>query len=61
MAIGTATQRGDYVYAYNERGNFSFSINGELHGFTSGSVSVRRGNYVYMYDERGRFIRSLPC
>ena len=54
--ISTAIQRGSYVYVYDEDNRTLFSVNGELYGFTSTTVSVQRGSYVY--DERGRQISS---
>ena len=55
MAIGTATQRGSTVYVYDEQGHLKFTQNGELHGYTSTTVSIRRnGNTTYVYDDNGR-------
>lgn len=56
--ISTAIQRGSYVYVYDEDNHTLFSVNGELYGFTSTTVSVQKGSYVYVYDERGRQISS---
>ena len=53
MAIGSATQRGNVVYVFGDRGNQLFSQLGELVGYTQSSVSIRRGNYVYIFNERG--------
>jgi hypothetical protein len=56
MAIANAIQKGSYIYIYDEKGRqLAYVSAGDgLHGFTSGSVSVRRGSYIYMYDEKGR-------
>lgn len=45
MAIGSAVQRGGFVYVYNEKGTQLAAIPaGEgMTGYTSSSVSVRRG------------------
>lgn len=51
--IVTAVQRGNSVYVYGAGNRLLFSRSGELHGFTSASVSVRRGNTGYVYNERG--------
>jgi hypothetical protein len=55
MAIANAVQKGSTVYIYDEKGNQigSISAGDGLHGFTSGSVSIRRGSTIYIYDERG--------
>lgn len=55
MAIGTVTQRGSTVYVYDEHGRLKFTQNGELHGYTCTTVSIRRnGNTTYVYDDNGR-------
>ncbi len=59
--IGTAVQRGNYVYVYDERGSQLCTISGELHGFTGSTVSVKRGNYIYVCDERGGQKSTFPC
>jgi hypothetical protein len=58
MAIGTAVQRGSFVYIYDEKGRQIATVPaGEgLQGYTGSSVSVKRGSFVYTYDERGRQI-----
>lgn len=56
--IETAIQKGSYVYVYGQGNRSLFSCPGELHGFTSATVSVRRGSYVYTYDARGHVISS---
>lgn len=53
MAIAAATQRGDFVYVYNERGGLLFTLSGELQGYTGGTISIRRGSFVYVYDDKG--------
>ena len=60
MAIGSAVQRGNHVYVYDERGRQLAMLqagNGPgdgLKGYTGATVSSRRGSQVYTYDERGR-------
>lgn len=67
MAIGSAVQRGSWVYIYDEKGKQiatvpSGSNPGDgLQGYTSTTVNVRRGSWIYMYDEKGRQIRTLPA
>lgn len=62
MAIGSAVQRGTYVYVRDEKGRELCQIpagNGPhdgLLGFTGTTVSIRRGNNVYTYSEKGRNI-----
>lgn len=56
--IATAIQRGSFVYVYNERGSQMFSLSGELHGFTSTTVSIRRGSFIYVYNDKGSQISS---
>ena len=55
--IGFATQRGDYIYIYDERGmaKGSFhSLGGSLQGYTTTTINVKKGPYMYIYDESGR-------
>ncbi len=60
MAIGSAIQRGHYVYIYDEYGRQLQTLNpggspdDGLKGYTSSTVSVRSGNLIYTYDEKGR-------
>ncbi len=59
--IGTAVQRGNYVYVYDEKNRQICAQSGTLHGYTSTSFSVRRGNYVYTYDEKNHQISAHSC
>lgn len=59
--IGSATQRGNTVYAYDEDGRSIFNTNGELLGFTSTTVTVLRrsskngtSGTAYTFDSNGR-------
>lgn len=67
MAIGSAVERGGYVYIYNEKGQQVANVaigNGKDHmlmGYSSGSVSIRRGSYIYLYDEKGRQTGNIPA
>ena len=65
MAIATAVQRGDYVFAYNDQGGIITSIpcgtrpGDGLQGYTATTVSVKRDGWVFVYDERGGIITSI--
>ena len=59
--IGTAIQRGKFVYVYDEKNHQIFSQYGSLYGFTGSNVSIKRGNFVYIYDERGHQVGSQYC
>ena len=63
MAIGSAVQRGSYVYIYNEKGRQLGMVpaGDGLQGYTGSGVSVRRGSYIYTYDERGRQLSMTPA
>ena len=54
MAIGMAVQKGRQVYVYDERNHQIFVLSGELHGYTSGTVSVRIDRMIYTHDEKRR-------
>mgnify|MGYP000940347020 CR=1 FL=1 len=56
MAISTAIQKGTHVYVYDERNSLLFNRQGELMGYTSGSVTLRSASSVYTYDEKGTTI-----
>jgi hypothetical protein len=64
VAIGSAVQRGGWVYVYDEKGRKLTSIDAGskkddgLKGYTSATVSVRRGDWIYTYDEKGRRLNS---
>ena len=59
MSIGSAVQRGTYVYVKDERGHRLCEIpagNGPMDGllgYTSETIAIRRGNNVFIYNERG--------
>ena len=59
--IGTAIQRGSSVYVYNERNSQIFVKSGELHGYTSSTVSVKNGHSIYTYNEKGSQISVHSC
>ena len=61
MAIAMAQQKGNSVYVYDESNRTIFIKQGELHGYTSSTVTVRRGNALYLYDENGRGIGVRNC
>lgn len=52
--IGSAVQKGNTVYVYDERGRQLTTQPGELMGYTSATFSVKKSNVIYTYDERGR-------
>lgn len=56
--ISVAIQKGNLVYAYDEKNHQVFSRLGTLYGYTSGSVSIKKGDMVYTYDEKGHQISS---
>ncbi len=63
MAIGSAVQRGSFVYVYDEKGRQIATVPaGEgLQGYTGATISVRRGSFIYTYDERGRQMSTTPA
>lgn len=61
MAIGTAVASGNLVRVYDENGRLLTTHSGELHGFTSSTVSIRSGNLIRVYDERGRLMTTHSC
>lgn len=53
--IGSAVQRGGFIYVYDEKGRQTATISGDsLQGYSGNSVSVRRGGFVFIFDEHGR-------
>ena len=54
--VVTAIQKGNSVYVYGEKNRLLFTKNGDLHGYTGSSVSLKRGGTVYIYNERGSLI-----
>ena len=61
MAIGTAHQKGTYVYVYDENNRQLWTKWGELQGYTASIVTIKNGNQLYMYDERGTQKGSRAC
>ena len=59
--IGTAVQKGDYVYVYDEKGHQLTYQRGQLQGDTGSSFSIRNGDYVYVYDEKGHQMSYHRC
>lgn len=60
--IGSAIQKGSWIYVYDERGNQKCCLSGDaLLGFTGTSVTIRKGSFAYTYDERGsqQYCKSL--
>jgi hypothetical protein len=62
MAIGSAMERGSFIFAYDEHGHVLFSKaigNGAddgLIGFTGSTVTVRLGSIIYTYGADGTTI-----
>ena len=67
MAIGSAVQRGGFVYVHDERGRQLCALpaghgpEDGLQGYTGATVSVRRNGFVHTHDEKGRQISSTPA
>ncbi len=67
LAIGSAVQRGAWVYVYDERGKQTVTLpagsgpQDGLHSYTGATVSVRRGSWLYTHDERGRQLSTAPA
>lgn len=65
--IGSAVQRGDWVYVYDEKGSQLFTKSaggGEkdgLMGYTGSTVSIRRGDWVYVYDAKGSQVSTIAA
>ncbi len=53
VVISTAVQHEDRVDIYNERNILVGSHLGQLHGYTSSTVSIRRGSMIDTYDDNG--------
>jgi len=58
MAIGMAQQKGNTVYVYDDRNRQLFTKSGELHGYTSTTVTIKNGYSLYMYNEKGQQVGS---
>ena len=58
MPIGMAQQQGNMVRVFDEKNRHLFSKSGELHGYTSTTVTVKEGSSLRMYDEKGRHVGS---
>lgn len=63
MAIGSAVQRGSFVYVYDEKGRqLATVLAGDgMQGYTGSAVSVKRGAFIHTYDERGRQVSTTPA
>lgn len=53
--IGTVRQQGSVIEVYNENGNYLWSRNGELVGYTSNTVSIKSSGIIQVYDEKGNY------
>ena len=57
MAIGSASEKGSFVYLYDEKGRQIGCLGlsgGRLAGFSSTSVGIEKGSFLYIYDDKGR-------
>ncbi|TKW63707.1 MAG: hypothetical protein DI616_19235 [Paracoccus denitrificans] len=54
MAIGMAVKKGSFIYVYNEKNRQIFIKSGDLHGYTSSTVTVKNGAFLYTYNEKGQ-------
>ena len=60
--IKTVIQRGNKVIVYGERNQILFNLSvvtsrgDALHGYTSGSASIRKLGRTYTYNSEGRLI-----
>lgn len=67
MPIGTAVQRGQVVYIYDEKGNQTSVVSAGslpddgLKGYTNSTVAIRRGTLLYTFDARGRQLSVVPA
>lgn len=65
MAIGSAVQKGRFVYVYDERGRQLTCIaaggqSGDgLRGYTGSTVSIRKRRFLYVYNEKGHQLSCL--
>lgn len=61
MAIGMAQQKGDWVYVYDENNHYLWSRTGELHGYTSSTVTIKQSGWLFMYNEKNIQTGSRYC
>ena len=61
MAIAMAQETGNNVRVYDENNRILFTIHGELHGYTSNTVTIKQGNILRMYDEKGCIKGTRHC
>ena len=61
--IASVVQRGNFAYAYNEKGSqiFVISAGDGIVGFTQSTVSIRRCNFVYIYNNKGSQLSVIPA
>ncbi|OOR98089.1 hypothetical protein B0187_09840 [Haemophilus paracuniculus] len=55
MAITSAVQNGNFVYAYKPNSQ-PIVKTGQLYGYTANSVSIKEGFWISTYDENGKLI-----
>ena len=61
MAIGMAQQKGNIVYVYDENNRELWSRTGELHGYTSSTVTIKREGWLFMYNEKNQETGCRSC
>ena len=54
--IGTAVQKGSWVYVYDDDHLLQYEREGELVGYTATSVFVKNGVFTYVYDQNGNLV-----
>ncbi len=59
--IRNAYARSGMVYVEDQNGRALFARNGDLHGFTQTSVTVRQGAVLQTFDDKGMLVRSLSA
>lgn len=59
--IGSAIQRGNNVFVYDEKGKQLTYTSGQLQGYTGSSFSVKRNRCVFVYDEKGKQLSYHTC
>ena len=60
--IEVAIQRGTQVYVYEGGNRLLFIKNGELAGYTSGTVSIKTGNHqITTFDDHGKTLHIRSC
>jgi len=59
--ISLAVQKGVFVKVYDANNRMIFFKQGELHGYTNSTVSVRENSFIILYDVNGKRIGCQQC